>query len=47
MGSDMCIRDRSNDVEETLLLKASVPGPRGATVLIRNAVKAAPVGGNS
>ena len=38
---------QSNDEEETLLLKGSVPGPRGATVLIRNAVKAAPVGGNS
>lgn len=38
---------QSNDAEETLLLKGSVPGPRGATVLIRNAVKAAPVGGNS
>lgn len=38
---------QSNDQEETLLLKGSVPGPRGATVLIRNAVKAAPVGGNS
>ena len=38
---------QSNDEEETLLLKGSVPGPRGATVLIRNAVKATPVGGNS
>ena len=38
---------QSNDQEETLLLKGSVPGPRGATVLIRNAVKATPVGGNS
>ena len=38
---------QSNDEEETLLLKGSVPGPSGATVLIRNAVKAAPVGGNS
>ncbi|MBO00943.1 MAG: 50S ribosomal protein L3, partial [Acidimicrobiaceae bacterium] len=38
---------QSNDEEEILLLKGSVPGPRGATVLIRNAVKAAPVGGNS
>ena len=38
---------QSNDEEETLLLKGSVPGPRGTTVLIRNAVKAAPVGGNS
>ena len=38
---------QSNDEEETLLLKGSVPGPRGATVLIRNAVKAAPIGGNS
>ena len=38
---------QSNDEEETLLLKGSVPGPRGATVLIRNAVKAAPVRGNS
>ena len=31
---------QSNGEEETLLLKGSVPGPRGATVLIRNAVKA-------
>ena len=38
---------QSNDEEETLLLKGSVPGPRGTTVLIRNAVKAAPVRGNS
>ena len=38
---------QSNDEEETLLLKGSVPGPRGATVLIRNAVKAVPVGGSS
>ena len=38
---------QSNDEEETLLLKGSVPGPRGATVFIRNAVKSAPVGGNS
>ncbi|MBN39437.1 MAG: 50S ribosomal protein L3 [Acidimicrobiaceae bacterium] len=38
---------QSNDEEETLLIKGSVPGPRGATVLIRNAVKAVPVGGSS
>jgi large subunit ribosomal protein L3 len=38
---------QSNDEEETLLLKGSVPGPRGATVLIRNAVKASPVGEES
>ena len=38
---------QSNGEEETLLLKGSVPGPRGATVLIRNAVKAASVGGES
>ncbi len=38
---------QSNDEEETLLLKGSVPGPRGATVLIRNAVKAASAGGEN
>ena len=37
----------SNDEEETLLLKGSVPGPRGATVLIRNAVKVASAGGEN
>lgn len=38
---------QSNGEDETLLLKGSVPGPRGSTVLIRNAVKAATVGGES
>tara|TARA_Y100000590_G_C15678800_1_gene999002 strand:- start:509 stop:1216 length:708 start_codon:yes stop_codon:yes gene_type:complete len=38
---------QSNDEEETLLLKGSVPGPRGATVLIRNAVKVASAGGEN
>ncbi|MFV2040240.1 MAG: 50S ribosomal protein L3 [Acidimicrobiales bacterium] len=36
------------DVERDLLLiKGSVPGPRGATVVVRNAVKAASRGGES
>ncbi len=38
---------QSNGEEETLLLKGSVPGPRGATVLIRNAVKAVSIAGEN
>ncbi|MGE0881379.1 MAG: 50S ribosomal protein L3 [Acidimicrobiia bacterium] len=38
----------SADAErELLLVKGAVPGPRGGVVIIRNAVKAAPKGGNS
>ena len=32
---------------DLLLIKGSVPGPRGATVVIRNAIKAAPNGSDS
>ena len=38
---------QSNDAEGTLLVKGSVPGARGTTVLIRNAIKLASVGRDS